>query len=378
MRGTRTSGARARRRGFTLIELMVTVLVGSIVIAGVYMMYTTSARGYRAQNHALDAIGQIRMGLKQIKADLRSAGFNAPAQSLQEAWVSVPSGDVLSAIAIDVDPTSPVIEPSQNTNIAPQRLRILGDFWSQRSYVVELVGGAVVTLRWDVAVDGEVEEFDRIFVTGRLLRLEAYGSARTEEFIAITDSAFNAGLNPTVTVAQAPGTISGLGTGTEASVLGYVQYSLKDTGSTSGLKLDLVREELDITGAAVPNTGLVVAENIVDLQFYDLCMNTAAIEAGTMRQVPVSLACFQNLAGLQAAGRSLAADGTNQSELLRGVTVKMASRASHEEEDLLFAQRDTIDEPLRAYDLAPDVPGAARVFEMASAVALISVQARRQ
>ena len=117
---------------------------------------------------------------------------------------------------------------------------------------------------------------------------------------------------------------------------------------------------------------------MVDLQFYDLCVNTAGVEAGTMKQVPVNIACFQNLAGLQGAGRSLAADGTNESHRLRGITVKLAARASHEEESLLFAPRTAVDVPLRAYDLDPAVQGAARVFEMAGTVALISIQARRQ
>ena len=91
-----------RVSGFTLVELMVTILVGSIVIAGVYSIYTESMRGYRVQNHALEGLGQLRMAVRQLRADLRSAGFNSPAQSNQENWVDTPVGVVLSAVVHDL------------------------------------------------------------------------------------------------------------------------------------------------------------------------------------------------------------------------------------------------------------------------------------
>lgn len=379
MKNITPAGDAARRRGFTLIELMVAVLVGSIVIAGVYMMYSTSTRGYRIQNHALDALGQLRMGLRQVKADLRAAGYNAPAQSNVEGWVLVPSGETLSAVAVEVDPAGPVALPADNQNVSPQRLRILGDFWSQRSYTVEQVAGNLVTLRWG-ADDGDEIEFGRIFRPQRLLRVESYGTARTEEVIEITAAAFNAGVSPSISLLNPITTITGFGTGAEASVLGYVRYRLlrDDRRSDLEIKYDLIREELDPTGEPVEGTALVVAEHVVDLQVYDFCMNTQTVEAGTMRQVPVVLQCFPTLAALGAAGRDLSTAPTNESHLLRSLTVKIASRATHEEAELLFAPRPTADEPIRAFELDPDMPGAARVYEMAGTVALLSVQARRQ
>ena len=75
------------RRGFTLVELMITVLLSAIVVGGVYGMYAVSVRTYRTQDHAMEAQSNLRRALHQLRIDLRSAAFNAPAQSNEEPWV---------------------------------------------------------------------------------------------------------------------------------------------------------------------------------------------------------------------------------------------------------------------------------------------------
>lgn len=371
--------APTRPRGFTLVELMVTILVGSIVIAGVYSIYTESMRGYRVQNHALEGLGQLRMAVRQLRADLRSAGFNSPAQSNQESWVDTPVGVVLSAVAIDSDPDPQVPHPAVNQNIEPQRLRLLGDFFAHKTFTSEMVAGTTVTLPWTPA-DGDEATFNRIFNSKRLLRIETFGVARREQIVPIQSASFNGGILPSITLTEPATGITGFGGGHEVSVLGYVRYRLKrdmrrDTEST---KWDLVREELDGLGNAVPGTALIIAEYVVDLQIYDICLNVTAPESGTMRQVPVAIQCFPNLASLGASPYSLAADANNVSHLLRGLTVKVSTRAPYEDEDLQFAPRGAKDAPLYAFDVDTEMKGAARVYEMASTVTLMSVQARRQ
>jgi prepilin-type N-terminal cleavage/methylation domain-containing protein len=374
----RTSITR-RVRGFTLIELMVTVLVGSIVIAGVYSIYTESVRGYRVQNHALEGLGQLRMAVRQVRADLRSAGFNAPAQSNQENWVDVPVGLVLSAVAVDVDPDPQVPHPSSNQNIEPQRIRLMGDFFAHKTFTSEVVAGTTVTLPWDVS-DGDEIAFHRIFNDRRMLRIETFGVARREQIIPIQSASFNGGVLPQITLQEPVSGISGFGGGHEVSVLGYVRYRLKRDmrRNNASLKWDLVREELDAKGNAVPGTALIVSEYVVDLQVYDVCLNVTPPEAGTMRQVPVAMQCFANLAALSASPYTLDGTASNASHLLRSMTVKISTRAPYEDEDLPFAPRGALDAPLNSFELEPEMKGAARVYEMASTVTLVSVQARRQ
>ncbi|MDP6946068.1 MAG: hypothetical protein QF464_18105, partial [Myxococcota bacterium] len=88
--------------------------------------------------------------------------------------------------------------------------------------------------------------------------------------------------------------------------------------------------------------------------------------------------CFANMDALDGGGRSLAANSGNESHLLRSLTVKLAARTPYEDPDIPFAPREAINEPLRAYELDPELPGAARVFELASMTTLTSIQSRRQ
>ena len=376
-------GPSGDRRGFTLIELMVAVLVGSIVVAGIYLLYNQSVRAYRVQDQSLDAIGQLRAAMHQMRTDLRSAGYNAPCQTDMEAWVTTPPGMVLSAVAVETDPDLPVMLPGVNTSIAPQQVRILGDFWSHRTYTTEAVSGQTVTLRWGPE-DGDENEFNRIFNARRLLRIETYGVIREEQLIPISTADFSGGFNPTITLSNAVQGIGGFGTGNEVSVVGYIRYRLKrDTRRDSeSLKVDLVREELRPNGTLAEGSALIIAENVVDLQVYDVCMNTNTPEPGTMIQLPivpgVSLKCFSTLNTLDAAGRSLAPNSGNESHLLRSLSIKLAARTPYEDPDIPFAPRDTIDQPLRAYELDIDLPGAARVFELAAMTTLTSIQTRRQ
>lgn len=381
---------RSHHRGFNLVELMVAVVIAAVVMLGVYSMYTSSVRGYRVQGQQLDSLGQLRMATRQIRADLRSAGYNAPGQSNAEPWVETPAGLVVSAVSVEEDPEAPVIAKEQNKLIIPQRIRILGDFFSHRTYTAEQVAGQTVTLRWDQVIDGSLADFERIFNDRRLIRVETYGEARREQVIPIASASFNGGFSPTVTLTDPVQNMNGFGTGSEVSVLGYVRYRLKrDTRRTAdGSKVDLIREELDPFGAPIAGSALIIAEYVVDLQVYDLCFNVTRPEEGTMRQTPVQIECIEDLgtltsfegffAGFYGSSLSLRADNSNQSHLLRSLTVRISTRTPFEDEDVAFVAKEEINQPLHTYDIDPEMDGSARVSEIAAMVTLTSVQARRQ
>ncbi len=374
---------RRDQRGFTLLELMITALVGAIVIAGVYSMYTISTKTYRIQNESLDALGQLRSAHKQLRADLRSAGYNSPGHTGVEGWVTTAGGAVYTALAVDHDDDPQVANPASNTGTNPHRLRILGDFWSQQTYRTASVTGATVTLEWDVATHGDQAEFERIFDpygrdSHRILRLETYGVARQEQFIPIATADFGTGANPTITLAQDPVGISGFGGGNEVSITGYVRYELGL--DATGLKSDLFRVELLADGdTEIAESRLVIAEYIVDMQIYDVIVNRTIPEIGTMRQVPVDLYHMGTSVEWDAE-YPLAPDdpANNFSHHVRSLTVKLSARTPHEDEGVPFAARIAQDAPLHAYELDPGLPGAARVFELASVTALTAIVARRQ
>lgn len=368
------------QRGFTLLELMIAVLVGSIVIMGVYTLYSVSVTGYRIQDQTLQALGQLRSASNQLKADLRSAAFNAPAQSNVESWVETRGTTVLTAFAVEDDPATPVANPGSNTNIVPQQIRLLGDYESQQLFETVQVQGTKVTLNWDITTNGGKDEFERIFTPQNMVRIELYGQLRHEIVIPIASNDWKGGVQPEITLTDAVPGVYGIGTGHELNVVSFIRYRLqRDTRrDANSVKYDLIRERLDPQGNPIAGTWLIVAEYVVDLQVYDICLNVAAPAPGSMEQVPVQIECYPTLGDLQNAGYSLAPDSTNESHLLRSLKFKVAARTPFEDPDMAFLARNDRDEPLRTFELDTALVGSARVFEAVHSVFMTSIQARRQ
>jgi prepilin-type N-terminal cleavage/methylation domain-containing protein len=384
------------RRAFTLVELMVTVLIGVVVLMGVYAMHSVSVDAYRVQDQASTTVAQLRLGLHQLRAELRSVGFNAPASGSPafEPWVTVINGfSDLAGIVIERDAPLPVANPTHNTHIEPVRIRLLGDFESQRLYRTREIQGSRVYLDTVLVPSGALTEaeFARVFVGGlnylgtganvNLLRLEIQTARRREVVGQIVGANWNAGI-PYVDLNGAvpnPDGALGLGTGHEVTVLTYVRYRVrKSTGrDLASLKYDLVRERINpLTGAGIAGSLVIVAEYVVDFQVYDLCVNTTPMNPNTGDALPVALACYQTLEAFELV-RDIGPGATNQTSLLRSLALKLSARSAYEDPTISFAPRPTRDEPLRAFELDPNLDGAARVYEAASVVALTSVQSRR-
>lgn|SRR3990167_3828880 len=75
-----------REMGFTLAELLVAMLFGIIVLAGVYSYYVTSGRAYSIEDQLLETQGNVRAGLELLVEDIQKAGGTGIAV---EAAVSV-------------------------------------------------------------------------------------------------------------------------------------------------------------------------------------------------------------------------------------------------------------------------------------------------
>ena len=123
---------------------------------------------------------------------------------------------------------------------------------------------------------------------------------------------------------------------------------------------------------------LDLQKDLHPLQVFDLCFNESEPAAGTMEQLPISLVCYPTLEKLSSSFHSLENTSSNTAHQLRSMSVKLATRTIFEDQDIMFAPRDSINEPLRTYELDPSLAGAARVYEAPFTVFMTSIQARRQ
>jgi type IV pilus assembly protein PilW len=63
-------------RGFTLVELMVTLAMAGIIIAAVYTTYTIQQKTYTAQDQVIEMQQNIRAAITTMVQELRMAGYD--------------------------------------------------------------------------------------------------------------------------------------------------------------------------------------------------------------------------------------------------------------------------------------------------------------
>ena len=386
------SGPRGSR-GLTLVELMVAVTLTTVLIAGVYMIYSKSVMAFRVENQVMTMQDRLRFGLEHLKRDIRRAGFLATPNSLVDTNICPPPSSPLRAVTI-TGGDGDVAESDANDNIAPSSVTLFGDFFSGQVYRTTGISGNVVYLDGTAAnFPTNLLEFNRIFcgvscaAPNRYLRIVTRD--QFEVMLPIIAVQFTP---PEITLSQTVPRvgggnicgITGLGEGLEANVTGFVQYRIAfderdnaptDTGQAGGnpLKTDLIREELELDGSTpMDGTQLVIADYAVDLQFYDFGFDISGPTA--LPQMVYYPLVSDVLSGSNPG--LLSASANANPEELRAMTLKLTLRADEEDPSHPFAPRAAAFEPIDAYDLYPDLQGSCRTLSLACKVGLSSLLAR--
>ncbi len=64
------------QKGITLIELLISLVIASVILAGVYRVFISEAQVYSTQDALAEAQNAARIGMEILVADLRMAGFD--------------------------------------------------------------------------------------------------------------------------------------------------------------------------------------------------------------------------------------------------------------------------------------------------------------
>ncbi len=67
---------RLGEKGITLIELLIALVIGGIVVAGIYRVFVSQSRAYVVQDQVVEVQQNIRSAMEMLLKDLRMAGFN--------------------------------------------------------------------------------------------------------------------------------------------------------------------------------------------------------------------------------------------------------------------------------------------------------------
>jgi type IV pilus assembly protein PilW len=71
-----TTGLNSHKKGFTLVELMIAMVLGLILVAGVIQIFISNKQAYRVTDAHSKLQDNARFALDVLSRDVRSAGFN--------------------------------------------------------------------------------------------------------------------------------------------------------------------------------------------------------------------------------------------------------------------------------------------------------------
>ncbi len=86
-------------RGFTLVELMITLVLAGIVIAAVYSAYTIQRKTYAAQEQVVEMQQNIRAAIDLMSLDLRMAGYDPSGLGSANAGITAASANSITFTA---------------------------------------------------------------------------------------------------------------------------------------------------------------------------------------------------------------------------------------------------------------------------------------
>ena len=284
--------ARRRTRpapGFTLLELMVALAVGTIAVTTAYALGAASSEQFRAQQRVSNVQTSLRNAMTQIKRDLERASYHATARSNLAGETCFTTTTMTDA---DLSPVRPIqlLDTSNNAgdlalvNMVPgdfptgtlqaDRLVMIGNYASRDEYIVAglLASGQSAVLeggnqpfRRSFTDWGETSpqvlpnQVSDMFRANRLMRLQ--NNEGYKFFVEITGTNVNTttGIvridfgNDTLPLGSP--CVGGMMTGAKAAPLSVIRYRLAAaSGNTAtrstaiaGPNRQLVREALNPT-----------------------------------------------------------------------------------------------------------------------------------
>jgi prepilin-type N-terminal cleavage/methylation domain-containing protein len=172
---------RRRRRGFTLLELMISLTVGGIAITSIYAIGASATRNFHQQQQVATAQTALRMAMNQVKRDIARAGYlftpnaNAPLnfQPQSCAPVSAPLDDANNSGRLAAfsrwDDNVIISSANNNTGIDPtgtnaangfsaDNLTLFGNYETSAEYP-----GVTLIDSTHIAVDQDWHAFQRDF-----------------------------------------------------------------------------------------------------------------------------------------------------------------------------------------------------------------------
>lgn len=365
----------SRQRGFNLIELMMSMVIATVMFMALTTLFVQQGEVMQQQNEQIVLNREARFALDHMRSDLTSLGSNTTPNSVVDPSVCPKPPTPLRALSASLE-QGYVASADLNPNVTPVSLTLFGSLDVKTRYRTASINGSEVKLFDDGTLPASQEAWDELFAKDRYLRIA--GADGMQLFFAIDSGSQSSatvkvvGEIPRIGAGVTCG-YQGFGTNYTVDVQNFVRYRVvadvrpgapKDLGGAATQSL-LVRERMDVDGITVKGQ-LVLAENVVDLQLYDVGMDMdPAPDVLKMKVYPLASDVAQpGNSGLLGTG----ADA--RPEALRFLTVKVSLRSMWPVKRLVHKPREVPWQPLVSWQLLGETEGAHSVVTAVTRVAL--------
>ncbi len=79
---------KSRQAGFSLIELMITMLIGLFMIGGIISVFISSSQNYRVQRALSEVQDKGRFAIQKLREDIQNAGFNLASDQIAVEFIA--------------------------------------------------------------------------------------------------------------------------------------------------------------------------------------------------------------------------------------------------------------------------------------------------
>jgi len=402
------------RRGFTIVELLVAIVVAGVAVVGIYYYYSSVQYAMREQAKISQAQLSARLGMELLSADLQRAGFLSTPNGAADPLVCAqsPVRDVVALVHYNGTagkvyarnatgaPGLDLPNGSQNTNIRPDSIQVFGNYVNSNEYLVETISGTTIRLQQllddpdpteaDAGVGGASAasvltdaEFGWLFPTNSLLRIvNRHGFAQFVRVAGVSGFADRtitvAGATaPTVFSPSTPCGVEGFCEGCTVNVVNGLWYRLErrtDDATTAnvdeGLQTDLVRYLLDTSvdpPAPIAASREVVVEYAVDFQVWFRAATAGGVPGTFALDVADDVADDSTV--MLGVGAPLPGA---RPEAMRSAVVRVTVRTRAEDPKFPFdgRARPNTTQRIKAFEVEPTSTGAAHVRSYTTEVAL--------
>ncbi len=393
------------RRGFTLVELLVSIVLVAIVAIATFSFMGSISTVFSVQQQVTDATSNLRFSMDIVGNDVKRAGYLGTANMAREVGNVTDDDGIcpnptglgmqrISAVRIENDDSGAyVYSDNDNSNIEPDALTVVGAFSHNEALPIATVVNTTLKLdpiqlqRILGGTDTATTQvlFKNLFRENRLLRV--WKSGAPAQLAHVGSAKWDNGGLPEVvalglvTSGNAQCGIEGVAShGYKVAVLEIIRYHVAQDPNDER-KMDLMRTELDPTDGNVLqidgqfNNEVPVAEYVVDFQVWadgDIRSDVNPDVLPVMAPDKIG----DDQGGLKFSYLEGGLPSQDRWHRVRTLHIEMAVRTPHEDSRWLHRKRERragdnggiIYGPILSVNLDDQEIGSARVVSMTTTV----------